>query len=108
MKPKNVPKANPITVATLARIKVLPTARETSLATERPVAIDVPRLPCRTCQNHSAYCTGSGLSKPYSARIWSIRSWVASAGRIAESGSPGAMWTRRKQMILTPITTGVT
>ncbi len=79
-----------------------------SIASGRPVAIEVPRLPCRTCQNQSAYCTGSGLSKPYSARIWSISSWVASAGRIADSGSPGAMWTRRKQMMLTPITTGVT
>jgi hypothetical protein len=52
----------PITVATDARIKVLPTARETSLATDRPVAIEVPRSPWTTFQNHEAYCTG--WSKP--------------------------------------------
>ena len=39
-------------------------ARMTSVATERPVAIEVPRSPCTTFQNHRAYCTGSGLSKP--------------------------------------------
>jgi hypothetical protein len=59
-----VPKVKPIRVATVARISVLPTARETSLETARPVAIDVPRSPCSTFQNHSTYCTGSGLSKP--------------------------------------------
>jgi hypothetical protein len=59
-----VPKVKPIIVAMVARISVLPTARPTSLATGRPVASEVPRSPWITFQNHSAYCTGSGLSKP--------------------------------------------
>ena len=37
-----------------------------------------------------------------------ISAGVFSAGRIAESGSPGAIWSRKKQMMLTPTTTGTT
>ena len=50
--------------ATTASITVLPTARKTSSATERPVAIEVPRLPLRALKIQIPNCTGSGRSKP--------------------------------------------
>ncbi len=43
---------------------VLPKALPTSVATERPVPIDVPRSPVSVTPSQRRYCTGSGLSKP--------------------------------------------
>ena len=40
------------------------TARATSWATGRPVAMDTPRSPCSTCHSQIAYWTGRGLSNP--------------------------------------------
>ena len=67
----------PISVATDARISVLPTARPTSLSTGRPVAIEVPRSPCSTFHSQSAVldrqrlveAVGLRASRP-AARRW--------------------------------------
>ena len=94
--------------AAKARSSVLPTARETSEATGRPVAMEAPRSPCIALPSQIANCTGSGRSKPYSARMAACCSAVASIGMTAVSGSPGAIWTSMKQMTLTPNATGMT
>ena len=51
-------------VAAMARMMVLPKADATSLATGRPVPIEVPRSPVKVTASQRKYWTGSGLSKP--------------------------------------------
>jgi hypothetical protein len=105
--PNSSPKKKPIRLATTASRSVLTTARITSSVTERPEAIDVPRSPCNAFQIQMPNCTGSGRSKPYALRICAASSCEASGGSTDTNGSPGAIWTRRKQTIETPITIGI-
>ena len=58
------PNTKPISEANTASITVLPTARMTSSVTERPDAIEVPRLPLTAFHTQMPNCTGSGRSKP--------------------------------------------
>ncbi len=51
-------------VAEMARMMVLPKADATSVATDRPVPIEVPRSPVKVTASQRRYWTGSGLSKP--------------------------------------------
>ena len=48
----------------MARMMVLPKADATSVATDRPVPIEVPRSPVKVTASQRKYWTGSGLSKP--------------------------------------------
>ena len=51
-------------VAEMARMMVLPKADATSVATGRPVPIEVPKSPVRVTPSQRRYWIGNGLSKP--------------------------------------------
>ena len=106
--PNTAPSVKPTRQAANASTSVLPIALPISLATGRPVAIEVPRSPIVARPSQSAYWTGIGLSRPYSFLSWSISSIDASEGTIADSGSPGARYTSEKQTALTASAIGMT
>ena len=103
-----MPIGKAITAAAAASSSELPTAPKTSSATGRPEAIERPISPCSRLPTQIRYCTGTGLSKPYAARIAACCSAVASTGMMAVSGSPGAICTSAKQTTDTPKATGST
>jgi hypothetical protein len=58
--------------------------------------IEMPKLPCRRCQNQRTNCTLSGSASPSCRRIAMISAGVALFPAMIAAGSPGAMCRRRK------------
>src|SRR5688500_8356046 len=65
----------------------------------------VPQSPRATRPTHDAYCTGSGSSRPSSARCAATCSGVAAAPSRRSAGSPGASRRSTKVRVTTPATT---
>ncbi len=61
--------------------------------TLRPVRDDVPKSPCTAWPIHLKYCTGTGSSSPYLARVASSASSLRSSPASASAGSPGSART---------------
>ena len=75
--------------------------------TGRPLCNDTPKSPTSARPSHLRYWTGTGLSNPYSTRMRSTSSGLASSGVTARIGSTGPRWTRAKQMTVTPREIGI-
>ncbi len=75
--------------------------------TGRLVKIEVPRSPCRMCQNQSKKRTRNGRSSPSEARMRSTSAGVAWSPAMIAAGSPGAMYSRLNTNSATSSTTGM-
>src|SRR5262245_10800924 len=98
--PVSTPSGSPPTVASrrgvTASVSVLAAPSAINSATGRPLARDRPKSNRIARDNHSAYCTVSGRSRPSRWRRPAICSTVALGPSCSTAKSPGASSTRTR------------
>ena len=83
-----------------------PMVLPSSVVTGMLLMIDTPRSPCSNRAKYNPNCTGSGRSRPRSARKASTTSCVAIGPARTTAGSVGTTCISRKPTIKTPSSTG--
>ena len=93
--------------ATMDRLNVYGNRENTSSATGRFVAYDVPRSPLQKLTIYLTYWTMTGSFNPISSRSSSTCSWVAPSPRSSLAAPPGASCITMKTKKVTPNITGI-